>query len=164
MLLRNTYRAFRHRDCFIFWCGLFLGHRERWSKPPRIAGSFFSSLTRRFTWAWRGRRFARHFLLSLFFLFFAGGFQTTFLSSVATLLQIQSAETNRGRMMSLFGLIKSRPRSHGKFPFRFGCCSHWCALDGGNLRVYYCGPDRLPNLLSIRLAYCQTNRRSLVFL
>jgi MFS transporter, DHA1 family, staphyloferrin A biosynthesis exporter len=26
MLLRNTFRAFRHRDYFIFWCGLFLGH------------------------------------------------------------------------------------------------------------------------------------------
>ena len=26
MLLRNTFRAFRHRDYLIFWCGLFLGH------------------------------------------------------------------------------------------------------------------------------------------
>jgi MFS family permease len=26
MLLRNTFRAFRHRDYFIFWCGPFLGH------------------------------------------------------------------------------------------------------------------------------------------
>jgi Transmembrane secretion effector len=54
MLLRNTFRAFRHRDYFIFWCGLFLGHTERWSKPRPTVGSFFSSLTRRFTWAWRG--------------------------------------------------------------------------------------------------------------
>ena len=26
MYLTNTFRAFRHRDYFIFWCGLFLGH------------------------------------------------------------------------------------------------------------------------------------------
>src|SRR3954452_1707698 len=26
MLLKNTFRAFQHRDYFIFWCGLFLGH------------------------------------------------------------------------------------------------------------------------------------------
>src|SRR5881409_3448495 len=25
-MLANTFRAFRHRDYFIFWCGLFLGH------------------------------------------------------------------------------------------------------------------------------------------
>lgn len=60
---------------------------------------------------------SRHFLLSLFFLFFAGGFQTTFLSSVATLLQIQSTETNRGRMMSLFGLINRGLGPMGSFPF-----------------------------------------------
>lgn len=26
MVFSNTFRAFRHRDYFIFWCGLFLGH------------------------------------------------------------------------------------------------------------------------------------------
>ena len=26
MFMQNTFRAFRHRDYFIFWCGLFLGH------------------------------------------------------------------------------------------------------------------------------------------
>jgi hypothetical protein len=26
MLLANTFRAFRHRDYLIFWCGLLLGH------------------------------------------------------------------------------------------------------------------------------------------
>jgi MFS family permease len=26
MFLQNTFRAFRHRDYFIFWCGLFIGH------------------------------------------------------------------------------------------------------------------------------------------
>jgi len=51
---------------------------------------------------------SRHFLLSLMFLFIAGGFQTTFLSAVATLLQIHAVETNRslGPMGSFpFGLI-----------------------------------------------------------
>jgi len=26
MLLANTFRAFRYRDYFVFWSGLFLGH------------------------------------------------------------------------------------------------------------------------------------------
>jgi hypothetical protein len=26
MLLNNTFRAFRHRDYLIYWCGLFVGH------------------------------------------------------------------------------------------------------------------------------------------
>jgi hypothetical protein len=26
MYLTNTFRGFRYRDYFIFWCGLFLGH------------------------------------------------------------------------------------------------------------------------------------------
>jgi predicted MFS family arabinose efflux permease len=60
---------------------------------------------------------SRHFSLSLFFLFFAGGFQTTFLSSVATLLQVHSDETNRGRMMSLFGLVNRGLGPMGSFPF-----------------------------------------------
>jgi MFS family permease len=60
---------------------------------------------------------SRHFSLSLFFLFFAGGFQTTFLSSIATLLQTHSNETNRGRIMSLFGLINRGLGPMGSFPF-----------------------------------------------
>jgi hypothetical protein len=51
---------------------------------------------------------------SLLFLFNAGGFQTTFLSAIATLLQIHTDEANRGRIMSLFGLIN---RGLGSFPF-----------------------------------------------
>jgi hypothetical protein len=102
-------------------------------------------------------------LLSLFFLFFADGFQTTFLSSVATLLQIQSAETNRGPMMSLFGLINRGLGPMGSFPFGLVA-----AAIGAPWTVAICGfitgPNRLPNLLTIRLAYCQTNRGSLVFL
>jgi hypothetical protein len=40
-----------------------------------------------------------------------------FFCSVATLLQIQSAETNHGRRMSLFGLINCGPGPIGSFPF-----------------------------------------------
>ena len=57
------------------------------------------------------------FWLSLVFLFVAGGFQTTFLSSTATLLQIYSNESNRGRVMSLFGLINRGLGPMGSFPF-----------------------------------------------
>ena len=60
---------------------------------------------------------SRNLWLSLFFLFFAGGFQTTFLSSIAMLLQTHSDETNRGRIMSLFGLINRGLGPMGSFPF-----------------------------------------------
>jgi MFS family permease len=60
---------------------------------------------------------SRSFFLSLLFLFIAGGFQTTFLSFVATLLQIHIEETNRGRIMSLFGLINRGLGPMGSFPF-----------------------------------------------
>jgi MFS family permease len=60
---------------------------------------------------------SRHFVLSLIFLFIAGGFQTTFLSSVATLLQIHTSEHNRGRIMALFGMINRGLGPMGSFPF-----------------------------------------------
>ena len=60
---------------------------------------------------------SRDFPLALFFLFIAGGFQTTFLSATATLLQVHADETNRGRMMSLFGLINRGLGPMGSFPF-----------------------------------------------
>jgi predicted MFS family arabinose efflux permease len=60
---------------------------------------------------------SRDFFLSLCFLFIAGGFQTTFLSLVATLLQIHADESNRGRVMSLFGLINRGLGPMGSFPF-----------------------------------------------
>lgn len=60
---------------------------------------------------------SRSFPLSLAILFFAGGFQTTFLSSVATLLQMHTDETNRGRIMSMFGLINRGLGPMGSFPF-----------------------------------------------
>jgi len=60
---------------------------------------------------------SRHFPLSLVFLFVAGGFQTTFLSATATMLQLQADESNRGRIMSLFGLINRGLGPMGSFPF-----------------------------------------------
>jgi MFS family permease len=60
---------------------------------------------------------AGYFPLALLFLFIAGGFQTTFLSAVAMLLQFQADETNRGRIMSLFGLINRGLGPMGSFPF-----------------------------------------------
>jgi hypothetical protein len=60
---------------------------------------------------------SRHFLLSLVFLFIAGAFQTTFLSSVATLLQVHATEQNRGRIMALFGMINRGLGPMGSFPF-----------------------------------------------
>jgi predicted MFS family arabinose efflux permease len=59
----------------------------------------------------------RNFSLALLFLFVAGGFQTTFLSAVAMLLQLHADETNRGRIMSLFGLINRGLGPMGSFPF-----------------------------------------------
>lgn len=60
---------------------------------------------------------SRNFPLSLLFLFIAGGFQTTFLSSIATLLQSHADETNRGRIMSLYGLVNRGLGPMGSFPF-----------------------------------------------
>jgi MFS family permease len=60
---------------------------------------------------------SRQFPLSLIFLFIAGGFQTTFLSSVATLLQVHTGEDNRGRIMALFGMINRGLGPMGSFPF-----------------------------------------------
>jgi MFS family permease len=60
---------------------------------------------------------SRYFPLSLVFLFVAGAFQTTFLSFTATLLQLHADETNRGRIMSLFGLINRGLGPMGSFPF-----------------------------------------------
>jgi MFS family permease len=60
---------------------------------------------------------SRRFSASLIFLFIAGGFQTTFLSSVATLLQVHTGEDNRGRIMALFGMINRGLGPMGSFPF-----------------------------------------------
>jgi MFS family permease len=93
--------------------GLTLASVRRFPKPHRLlfflAAGFGSSIV----------LFAatRHFPLALLFLFIAGGFQTTFLSTTAMLLQFHANETNRGRIMSLFGLINRGLGPMGSFPF-----------------------------------------------
>jgi MFS family permease len=77
---------------------------------------------------------SQNFSLSLLCLFFAGGFQTTFLSSIATLLQFYTDEHNRGRIMSLFGLINRGLGPMGSFPF--GIVATWI---GAPLTVGICG-------------------------
>ena len=77
---------------------------------------------------------SRSFPLSLVFLFFAGAFQTTFLSSVATLLQMHTSESNRGRIMSMFGLINRGLGPMGSFPF--GLIATWL---GAPWTVAICG-------------------------
>ena len=77
---------------------------------------------------------SRSFPLSLVFLFFAGAFQTTFLSSVATLLQMHTSENNRGRIMSMFGLINRGLGPMGSFPF--GLLATWL---GAPWTVAICG-------------------------
>jgi MFS family permease len=75
-----------------------------------------------------------NFILSIVFLFIAGGFQTTFLSSVATLLQVHTTELNRGRIMSMFGLINRGLGPMGSFPF--GLMATWV---GAPWTVAVCG-------------------------
>jgi len=77
---------------------------------------------------------SQSFPLSLVFLFFAGAFQTTFLSSVATLLQMHTSESNRGRIMSMFGLINRGLGPMGSFPF--GLIATWL---GAPWTVAICG-------------------------
>jgi MFS family permease len=77
---------------------------------------------------------SRHFLLSLLFLFIAGGFQTTFLSAIATLLQVHTAEHNRGRIMALFGMINRGLGPMGSFPFGL-----LASAIGAPLTVALCG-------------------------
>lgn len=93
--------------------GLSLASIRRFPKPHRLlmflAGGFGAAI-----FCFAG---SQSFALSLFFLFIAGGFQTTFLSSVATLLQIHADESNRGRVMALFGLINRGLGPMGSFPF-----------------------------------------------
>jgi predicted MFS family arabinose efflux permease len=93
--------------------GLTLASVRRFPKPHRLlfflAAGFGTSIV-----LFAG---SRHFFLSLIFLFVAGGFQTTFLSAVATLLQVHTSEHNRGRIMALFGMINRGLGPMGSFPF-----------------------------------------------
>jgi len=93
--------------------GLTLASVRKFPKPHRLlfflAAGFGTSIV----------LFAvsRDFFLSLLFLFIAGGFQTTFLSAIATLLQVHTSEHNRGRIMALFGMINRGLGPMGSFPF-----------------------------------------------
>ncbi len=110
--------------------GLTLASVRNFPKPARLllvlASGFGVSISLFAT--------SRSFPLSLVFLFIAGGFQTTFLSSVATLLQFHTSEQNRGRIMSMFGLINRGLGPMGSFPF--GLIATWI---GAPWTVAICG-------------------------
>jgi predicted MFS family arabinose efflux permease len=93
--------------------GLTLASVRRFPKPHHL----LFSLAAGFGLAIALFAASRHFPLSLLFLFIAGGFQTTFLSATATMLQLHADESNRGRIMSLFGLINRGLGPMGSFPF-----------------------------------------------
>ena len=110
--------------------GLTLASVRRYPRPARLlfglAAGFGVSIALFAT--------SRSFPLSLVFLFIAGGFQTTFLSAVATLLQFHTNEHNRGRIMSMFGLINRGLGPMGSFPF--GLIATWI---GAPWTVAICG-------------------------
>ena len=110
--------------------GLTLASVRRFPRPARLlfglAAGFGVSIALFAT--------SRSFPLSLVFLFIAGGFQTTFLSAVATLLQFHTGEHNRGRIMSMFGLINRGLGPMGSFPF--GLIATWI---GAPSTVAICG-------------------------
>jgi MFS family permease len=127
--------------------GLTLASVQHFPKPHRLlfflAAGFGTSI---FLFAG-----SRNFSLSLVFLFIAGGFQTTFLSSIATLLQVHTNEQNRGRVMSLFGLINRGLGPMGSFPF--GLIATWI---GAPWTVAICGV-----LTVVLIAYVVLYRSSL---
>ncbi|MGZ8490017.1 MAG: MFS transporter [Candidatus Binatia bacterium] len=110
--------------------GLTLASVRRYPRPARLlfglAAGFGVSIALFAT--------SRSFPLSLVFLFIAGGFQTTFLSAVATILQFHTNEHNRGRIMSMFGLINRGLGPMGSFPF--GLIATWI---GAPWTVAICG-------------------------
>jgi MFS family permease len=93
--------------------GLTLASVRRFPRPHRL----LFALATGFASAIVLFALSRSFPLSLVFLFAAGAFQTTFLSFTAMLLQLHADETNRGRIMSLFGLINRGLGPMGSFPF-----------------------------------------------
>jgi MFS family permease len=93
--------------------GLTLASVRRFPKPQRL----LFGLAAGFGLAISLFAGSRSFPLSLACLFIAGAFQTTFLSSVATLLQFHTGEQSRGRIMALFGLINRGLGPMGSFPF-----------------------------------------------
>ena len=93
--------------------GLTLASLHRFPKPHHLLTFLATGLGLSITFF----AMSRNFPLSLVFLFVAGGFQTTFLSATATLLQIHADERTRGRIMSLFGLVNRGLGPMGSFPF-----------------------------------------------
>ena len=100
------------------WCRCHL----RWAHP-RIRHTIFTAAPTTAFSRWR-LCFIHHTIRSLGELsafaplaFFPGGFQTTFLSSIATLLQFTRTKATGVRIMSLFGLINRGLGSIGSFPF-----------------------------------------------
>ena len=110
--------------------GLTLASVRRFPKPHHLLFSLAAGFgTAIFLFA-----NSESFVLSLVFLFIAGAFQTTFLSSVAMLLQTYTTESNRGRIMSMFGLINRGLGPMGSFPF--GSLATWL---GAPWTVSICG-------------------------
>ncbi len=67
--------------------------------------------------------FSRSFPLALAFLFLTGAFQTSFLTLIATCLQLYSRDATRGRIMSLYGLLNRGIGPMGAFPM--GALATW---------------------------------------
>lgn len=97
-----------------------------------------------------------NFILSIVFLFVAGGFQTTFLSSIATLLQVHTTELNRGRIMSMFGLINRGLGPMGSFPFEL--MATWV---GAPWTVAICGIVTVGSVAHVTLARPQLREAAL---
>jgi MFS transporter, DHA1 family, staphyloferrin A biosynthesis exporter len=110
--------------------GLILASLRRYPKPHHL----LFSLAVGFGCAISLFAICTNFLLALVFLFIAGAFQTTFLSATATLLQLHSDDTSRGRVMALFGLINRGLGPMGSFPF--GLIATWI---GASWTVAGCG-------------------------
>jgi MFS family permease len=102
--------------------GLTLASVRRFPKPHHLLFSLAAGFgTTIFLFA-----NSESFVLSLGLLFIAGAFQTTFLSSVAMLLQTHTTESNRGRIMAMFGLINRGLGPMGSFPF--GLLATWLGV------------------------------------
>ena len=54
MLIAGTFRAFRHRDYFIFWCGLLLGYTGTLIQTTAQSWLIFQLTNSPFTWDWKG--------------------------------------------------------------------------------------------------------------
>jgi hypothetical protein len=125
MLLKETFRAFRHRDYAIFWRSLLLGNTTGLIQTTAQAWLIFQLTNSPFYLGLDGLCLG---LRRVIFSPLGGAVvdrvvfiitQTAFLLMTFFLgvLQIHSDETNRGRNMSLFGLINRGLGPMGSFPF-----------------------------------------------